>query len=457
MRQIRGRRREAIAAAATLLLLVVAPTALADTATPDADAVTPGIQNTLDLGDVGPGAAVTTSLDFVLTCKGLNHVDAGATVTLSLSGGTVPTGGAATVDDALIGPVSGFPGDGEGCDVPAQTVAAKPTRVELRAPMAPGGPYPYTLTFDASTSNADTTAITNMVVVSFTLTVVDNTPPTLHLPSSLTVEGNDRDGATVTFEASAGDLEDDTPPAVDCSPASGSHFSIGTTTITCAATDTDDLASTASFEVTVVDTTAPALATGPDVDAVTADPNGIVVTFATPIADDLVDASPVVTCDPGSGSAFPVGSTTVTCTASDASGNRSNTAFSVRVHLARVVFDAPIGSANVVDANGSRSIPVKASVRVDGAEVTSGEVSLSVARCAGGSPVRTLDLAWSNGRWTGKLDTTGIASGCWRATVVAGSGDGSMAVGSFDVRVMAGDATVATPGRVPRANGRPTG
>ena len=45
---------------------------------------------------------------------------------------------------------------------------------------------------------------------------------------------------------------DETPP-VDCVPASGSTFAIGTTTVTCTATDADDSNSpvTASFTVTV--------------------------------------------------------------------------------------------------------------------------------------------------------------------------------------------------------------
>ncbi|MCN9241163.1 VWA domain-containing protein [Streptomyces sp. RY43-2] len=48
--------------------------------------------------------------------------------------------------------------------------------------------------------------------------------------------------------------------------------------------------------------------------------NGVVIDF-TATAEDAVDGTLPVTCDPASGSRFPVGTTEVTCTATDASGN----------------------------------------------------------------------------------------------------------------------------------------
>ncbi len=49
---------------------------------------------------------------------------------------------------------------------------------------------------------------------------------------------------------------------------------------------------------------------------------GAVVDFSA-VATDNFDAEPVVTCKPASGSFFPVGTTVVSCFASDASGNGS--------------------------------------------------------------------------------------------------------------------------------------
>ncbi len=44
----------------------------------------------------------------------------------------------------------------------------------------------------------------------------------------------------------------------------------------------------------------------------------------TVIAGDTRDGTLQATCTPPSGSRFPIGTTTVTCTATDAAGNTSN-------------------------------------------------------------------------------------------------------------------------------------
>ena len=48
-------------------------------------------------------------------------------------------------------------------------------------------------------------------------------------------------------------------------------------------------------------------------------------------ATDLVDGSVPVGCSPRSGSVFPAGTTTVTCTATDAHGNSTTGSFTVTV------------------------------------------------------------------------------------------------------------------------------
>ena len=45
------------------------------------------------------------------------------------------------------------------------------------------------------------------------------------------------------------------------------------------------------------------------------------VSYTLPVATDTQDAAPAVTCDKASGTKFAVGTTTVTCTATDANGN----------------------------------------------------------------------------------------------------------------------------------------
>jgi hypothetical protein len=58
---------------------------------------------------------------------------------------------------------------------------------------------------------------------------------------------------------------------------------------------------------------------------------GAVVNYPAPTATDNCSGVVTVTCVPASGSFFPVGVNTVTCTATDANGNSSNCTFKVTV------------------------------------------------------------------------------------------------------------------------------
>jgi hypothetical protein len=64
---------------------------------------------------------------------------------------------------------------------------------------------------------------------------------------------------------------------------------------------------------------------------------GAFVSFPTIVASDFVDLNDPLVVTPGSGSFFPVGSTTVTCVSTDKSGNTATATFQVNVlpaHLA---------------------------------------------------------------------------------------------------------------------------
>ena len=104
--------------------------------------------------------------------------------------------------------------------------------------------------------------------------------------------------------------------------------------MTCSVADAAGASDSDGFDVTVVDTTPPVLAMMPtDRSVTTTDAAGAVVTFIDPTAADVVDADPSVACAPVSGSAFPIGTTPVTCTATDANGNASVGSFDVTVDL----------------------------------------------------------------------------------------------------------------------------
>ena len=78
----------------------------------------------------------------------------------------------------------------------------------------------------------------------------DVTAPVVTVPADITVQATGADGAVVTFAATANDDRDGalTP---NCTPPSGSTFVLGTTTVTCTATDAAGNTGSAEFLVTV--------------------------------------------------------------------------------------------------------------------------------------------------------------------------------------------------------------
>jgi len=83
------------------------------------------------------------------------------------------------------------------------------------------------------------------------------------------------------------------------------------------------------------DTFAPMIQCPADTSITCADPAGAVLDFEVLAVDDC-DPAPIIESDPPSGSTFPVGTTTVTCTATDASGNVGTCSFDVTVEAATV-------------------------------------------------------------------------------------------------------------------------
>lgn len=158
----------------------------------------------------------------------------------------------------------------------------------------------------------------------------DTELPVLELPGALTGEATSPAGAVVDYTAGATD-ELDASPSVSCTPASGSTFPLGATSVSCTATDAAGNSAAGSFTVRVVDTTAPALSLAklrPELRVY----EFVGTTALLPAeAADLVDPSPAVVCTPAAGERLPVGRTLVVCTATDAAGNTATASITVTV------------------------------------------------------------------------------------------------------------------------------
>ncbi|WP_337863725.1 Ig-like domain-containing protein [Nitrososphaera sp.] len=128
-------------------------------------------------------------------------------------------------------------------------------------------------------------------------------------------------GRTVTYGATS--THSGAASATSCTPASGSTFPLGNNVVTCTARDAqNNVVGTATFNVTVTGDIAPPSITAPA--NVNAQSTGqfTQVNLGNPAVSDGADPSPIVFNDaPSAG--FPVGTTTVTWTAVDHSGNEA--------------------------------------------------------------------------------------------------------------------------------------
>ncbi len=187
-------------------------------------------------------------------------------------------------------------------------------------------PYIVTRTYSVSDECGNTTNVTQ------TITVVDNMFPTIQNgPNSIVAYSNDLD------PSSCSQVVIWTPPtAIDnCGGVTvssnhnpGESFPVGNTTVTYTFTDSHANSVSYSFNVTVIDNTPPVINNCPG-NIISCSP--IVGWTAPMVTDNCPGASIVQTSGPLSGSTFPLGTTTILYTATDAHNNHSTCSFTVTV------------------------------------------------------------------------------------------------------------------------------
>jgi len=184
-------------------------------------------------------------------------------------------------------------------------------------------------------SNPANTSISHFYII-----ITDTIPPSISTPTSVVAEATGPNGAMVTYHVTANDpVDGDVTSKLVCTPASGSQFVLGSTTVTCHVTDSAGNTATQSFPVIVQDTTPPTItAANPQFQEATSSAGANIFYHAT--AFDLVSGNIPLTgsnalnyCTPVNGTQEALGSTTsVTCHATDAAGNAAQVTFSVTVH-----------------------------------------------------------------------------------------------------------------------------
>ncbi len=199
------------------------------------------------------------------------------------------------------------------------TVAGSPP-VTATCPGGSGaGDFNVTADFPYGTTSGDCTATLSdgsTASASVVINVVDTTAPSFGSAPDVTESTTDPTGTSVSYSTpTATDLGESL--TVNCTPASGSKFVIGTTQVDCSANDGRGNTAHVFFNVTVTlsDNQPPAFTNVPsDSTTEATGPGGAAVSW-TIAATDNVDPNPTISCDHTSGSTFAIGTTTVHCRA----------------------------------------------------------------------------------------------------------------------------------------------
>ncbi|PIK57660.1 hypothetical protein BSL78_05435 [Apostichopus japonicus] len=169
----------------------------------------------------------------------------------------------------------------------------------------------------------------------FTVTVVENSLPTISCPAPVTVTSVQTNiGNTITYDNPVCfDAEDGIFPAV-CNPLSGTFF-VGVSTVTCTCTDSCDESTLCSFQVTVLDLNELPAITCPSniTESVEAGTSGVVLPFNVPMCFDPDQPSVTldISCSVMPNSFFTIGDTPVNCTCTDNAGDIDTCVFDVIV------------------------------------------------------------------------------------------------------------------------------
>lgn len=269
----------------------------------------------------------------------------------------------------------------------------------------------------------------------FTVKVQDEAKPIVGVPANITTEASGPNGASVTYMGVTASDNVDGSLTATCDKASGTVFPLGTTTVTCSATDAAGNLGTNKFTVKVEDTTAPSLTVAADKSAVATSADGATVSYTAPTATDIVDGAVTATCDKASGSAFPLGVTTVTCTAADKAGNLASKSFTVTVTAAWS------GVLQPVNADGSSifklgsTVPVKYQLTGASAGITNLQSRLYLQRTGNGATGTVLEAISTSNATTGSLFRYDATSGQY----IFNLNTKTLSAGTYQLRIDLGD------------------
>ena len=210
-------------------------------------------------------------------------------------------------------------------DIPGSTILPQRSDGLLLSAAYPKGVT--SITWTATDADGATSSVSQAV------TVNDGEKPSIDKPADVS-SGNDRGLASAVVAIGKPSATDNCHEVtVDGVRNDGASlvapYNVGVTTITWTAKDPAGNSSATSQAITVLDLEAPTITVPADMRVDATSPSGAVAIY-TPLFNDNVRVTDS-SCLPASGSIFVMGPTLVTCTASDAAGNRAAASFTVTV------------------------------------------------------------------------------------------------------------------------------
>jgi len=257
-------------------------------------------------------------------------------------------------------------------DITREATGPGGANVDFTAPAgATCNPAPNSLFPIGITPVTCTDDVTSEVVDSFNVIVVDTTPPSFTSSATNTTGSTSTSSATVSYvPPTASDLVDGSV-SVNCTPGPGSSFPIGTSHVDCSTSDSHNNSNSTGFDVVVTDTGNPSISVTQPPPTEATGPSGAVVSYNVDVSDNS-GVAPTITCGGHeSGTTFSIGTTPVTCRATDAAGNFTDSGpFNVTVqdtHAPLLSLPAPITVEADSTSGKTVSYSATATDTVDGA------------------------------------------------------------------------------------------
>jgi len=263
---------------------------------------------TVPVGNFPIGVGVTPDGAFVYVANAAkDNISVIATATNTVVA-TVPVGSGPAAFGQFIGPVvvcgNGIVGGSEQCD-------------------------------DGNTTNGDGCSRTCTIEPGYNCSGTPSTCQLLNRPPvaqchNVIVSTDLNTCAVVSASINNGSSDPDgNPITLTQTPAGPYH--LGATSVTLTVTDSHNATATCTGTVTVADGQAPAITCPGNQTATATSSSGAAVSFAPTASDNC--GTVITSCSPPSGSTFPLGTTPVTCTATDGAANQNSCGFNVQVVL----------------------------------------------------------------------------------------------------------------------------